>query len=261
MDYSDRNLRSVLHKELSPPDVTREILNDTIDRLLELYPDIPALGSPYNTGNETFGLPRGYKRWTSIHGDLAFDSQRRLWQQTASNAGVKTYGYLFTQPQPDSGPLGVTHAVDLPYVFGNVTSATDVFLSHLMIDYWVSFATSLDPNDGKGFPRPTWESYTPEKQVLLELNSANTRLIPDDYRKEQFEFINQNPKPFFHRRWICLPTLFFWIRLTRLFVLRSHEAPSGGSSQLRSSVAPRCTRAIFIFLLAKSPRGIAKVSK
>ncbi|KAK1219397.1 hypothetical protein PQX77_017922 [Marasmius sp. AFHP31] len=218
MDYGDKNLRSVLLKELSPPDVTRETLNHAIDRLLELYPDIPALGSPYNTGNETFGLPRGYKRWTSIHGDAAFDSQRRLWQQTAANSGVKTYGYLFTQPQPDSGPLGgkalsvsisnptymfalpVTHAVDLPYVFRNVTRATDVSLSRLMIDYWVSFATSLDPNDGKGFSRPTWESYTPDNQVLLELNSANTRLILDDYRKEQIEFINQNPKPFFHKR-------------------------------------------------------------
>ncbi|KAL0065244.1 hypothetical protein AAF712_007755 [Marasmius tenuissimus] len=96
MDYGDRNLRSVLLGELSPPDVTREILNDTIDRILDWYPDIPALGSPYNTGNETFGLPRGYKRWTSIRksvllhsdrsridyvyaldGDVAFDSQRR----------------------------------------------------------------------------------------------------------------------------------------------------------------------------------------
>lgn len=37
-------------------------------------------------------------------GDLSFDSQRRSWIQAASGAGVKTYGYLFTQPQPQNSP-------------------------------------------------------------------------------------------------------------------------------------------------------------
>ena len=42
-------------------------LSDTIlDRLLELYPDDPSLGSPYGTGNETFGLPVGWKRVASM---------------------------------------------------------------------------------------------------------------------------------------------------------------------------------------------------
>ena len=48
---------------------------------------------------------------------------------------------------------------------------------------------------------PVWNSYTPENQVLLELNSANTRLIPDTYREEQLKYINQNPITFLHRRW------------------------------------------------------------
>ncbi|KAL0065245.1 hypothetical protein AAF712_007756 [Marasmius tenuissimus] len=202
MDYGDQNLRLAILKNLSPPDVSAQTLNDATDRILELYPDIPALGSPFNTGNETFGLPQGYKRWAAINGDVSFQSQRRLWQQTASNAGVKTYGYLFTQPQPGNGPRGVAHGSEVLYVFGGVTNATDVPLSRLMIDYWVSFATSLDPNDGKGLPRPTWDSYTPDNQVLMELNSANTKLIPDDYRKEQIDFINQNPITFLHRRWM-----------------------------------------------------------
>ncbi|KAK1219396.1 hypothetical protein PQX77_017921 [Marasmius sp. AFHP31] len=202
MDYGDQNLRLSILKNLSPPDVSAQTLNDATDRILELYPDIPALGSPFNTGNETFGLPQGYKRWAAINGDVSFQSQRRLWQQTASNAGVKTYGYLFTQPQPGNGPRGVAHGTEVLYVFGGVTNATDVPLSRLMIDYWVSFATSLDPNDGKGLPRPTWDSYTPYNQVLMELNGADTKLIPDDYRKEQIEFINQNPITFLHRRWL-----------------------------------------------------------
>jgi acetylcholinesterase len=48
----------------------------------------------------------------------------------------------------------VTHSSELGYVFGemqpNTTAST---LSGQMIDYWLSFATSLDPNDGKGSQR------------------------------------------------------------------------------------------------------------
>ena len=50
----------------SPPLVDKKVLQDAANRLLELYPDIPALGSPFNTGNETFGLPSGYKRESAI---------------------------------------------------------------------------------------------------------------------------------------------------------------------------------------------------
>jgi hypothetical protein len=31
-------------------------------------------------------------------GDMYFQSQRRLWSQTASGSGVKTFGYLFNDP-------------------------------------------------------------------------------------------------------------------------------------------------------------------
>jgi len=93
-------------------------LADNAAKLLQLYPDDPAVGSPYNTGSETFGIP-GFKRIAAIRkcpsaavfvssqsqpseGDIAFHSQRREWMQTASRAGVKTWGYHFTQPQPNS---------------------------------------------------------------------------------------------------------------------------------------------------------------
>ncbi|KAL0578841.1 hypothetical protein V5O48_003165 [Marasmius crinis-equi] len=198
--YDEQSLRQVLRANFSSPDVSVATLDGAIDRIVQLYPDEPALGSPFNTGNETFGLPQGYKRWAAITGDMSFHSQRRLWQQTVSKTGVKTYGYLFTQPQAGSGAIGVSHGSDVLYVYGGVTDPADVSLSRTIIDYWVSFATSLDPNDGKGLPRPMWNSYTPNSQVLLELNNASTKLIPDNFRKEQMDFINQNPTTFLHRR-------------------------------------------------------------
>lgn len=48
----------------------------------------------------------------------------------------------------------MAHLAELPYIFGTIdTPSYAKELSSLMIDYWVSFATSLDPNDGKGLRR------------------------------------------------------------------------------------------------------------
>jgi hypothetical protein len=41
-------------------------LEIAVDKMLKLYEDNPALGSPYNTGNKTFGLGKEYKRYASI---------------------------------------------------------------------------------------------------------------------------------------------------------------------------------------------------
>ena len=67
-----------------------------VQKLLELYPDIPALGSPFGSGNNTFGAGAEYKRAAAIVDDVAFQGPRRAWIQAASGAGVKTFGYLFT---------------------------------------------------------------------------------------------------------------------------------------------------------------------
>jgi len=66
MDYGEQSFRQAIVGTLSPPDVSPETLNEAVNRILELYPDNPALGSPFNTGNETFGLPQGYKRWAAF---------------------------------------------------------------------------------------------------------------------------------------------------------------------------------------------------
>ncbi|KAF4613207.1 hypothetical protein D9613_010914 [Agrocybe pediades] len=201
-NLTDAGVRESIITSYSPPLVSEALLQETADKLLQLYPDDPAVGSPFNTGNQTFGLPSNFKRAAALMGDLSFVSQRRSWIQTASRAGVKTFGYLFTQPQPGSGQFGVFHGSEVPYVYGapSDTSASSLHVSSLMIDYWVSFATSLDPNDGKGVPRPHWGQYTPKNEAVLQLNGDNTTMIPDDFRKEQIDFINSDPTVFHHRR-------------------------------------------------------------
>ena len=89
--------------------------------------------------------------YLGLVGDMHFQAIRRFWTRTTS---APNYVYMFTDPQPDSNPaLGVFHTAELPYLFGNVsTSGTPkvAIFAQTMIDYWLSFAVSLTPNDDKG---------------------------------------------------------------------------------------------------------------
>jgi acetylcholinesterase len=83
---------------------------------------------------------------------MLFQAPRRLWSRTTS---APSYAYIFTEPQPSSDPaLGVPHASDLPYFFQDLAKnngqSNTARLSRVMLDYWISFAVSLTPNDGKG---------------------------------------------------------------------------------------------------------------
>ncbi|PBK63745.1 esterase 1 [Armillaria solidipes] len=201
LNYTNDLLKEIVDTNFSPPTVPSNIL----DELLALYPDDPSAGSPYNTGNETFGLSPLFKKCAALTGDLMFDSQRRHWIQTASESGVKAFGYRFTQSSPTiPANLGVSHGSEIAFVYGDPgtlnQSASAKALSVAMIDYWVSFATSLDPNDGRGSRRPTWPQYTPKRQVLLQLNGNNLTVIPDDYNKEKIDFIVSEGSTFRHRR-------------------------------------------------------------
>ncbi|KAK0489148.1 extracellular triacylglycerol lipase precursor [Armillaria novae-zelandiae] len=200
LNYTEGVIRSIVNANYSPPAVP----TDVMDELMDLYPDVLAEGSPYNTGNETFGLSPGFKRISAIIGDLAFGSQRRLWSQTTANVGVKSYAYRFAQGLSSTPAyLGVPHGGEIPFVFGRTAamneSAPVVALSTVMIDYWVSFATSLDPNDGLGSPRTTWAPYTASDQVLLQISADNLTVIPDDFNKEQIDFIISQTVVFRHR--------------------------------------------------------------
>jgi len=64
---------------LIPGNIGIALLNASSSKLLKLYPDVPALGSPYNTGNETFGLDSNYKRAAAIS---ALTSRSWTWAFT-----------------------------------------------------------------------------------------------------------------------------------------------------------------------------------
>ncbi|KAJ7897434.1 esterase 1 [Mycena leptocephala] len=77
----------------------------TLNTSLYYRPVHRSPGSPFNTGNGAFGLSSQFKRAAAIVGDGNFQSQRRSWIETAANAGVATFGYLFTEPQSTAAPV------------------------------------------------------------------------------------------------------------------------------------------------------------
>ena len=80
-----------------------------------------------------------------------FQAPRRFWSQMIS---APSYVYLFTDPQPSADPAnGVFHSSELAYLFEDLAKngpSNAAWLSRVMLDYWISFAVSLTPNDGMG---------------------------------------------------------------------------------------------------------------
>lgn len=127
-DYSAPVLRGFMQARFLSLEVPASALNEAVDGLLELYPDVPALGAPIGTGNETWGFNPSFKwasilsAWNSIpstcvlltqrmtDNDSMYQAPRRMGSQAATKAGVRNYAYLFTDPQvairPESPWLG-----------------------------------------------------------------------------------------------------------------------------------------------------------
>ena len=63
---SDKEVYELILATFSPPIVAPSLLDEVATNLLRLYPDIPALGSPFGTGNDTFGLSSVYKQTAAI---------------------------------------------------------------------------------------------------------------------------------------------------------------------------------------------------
>ncbi|KAF5340692.1 hypothetical protein D9611_007311 [Ephemerocybe angulata] len=190
---TEEAIKDTLVAQYFPAATTDQELNKTVDALLKLYPADPAVGSPYGTGEVLFSLPASYKRVASLMGDMTFDAPRRQWSQVAAKSGIKSYGYHFTQSQPEPA-LGVPHGAEVPYVYAEPPSTDPAGqeVSAAIVDYWISFTVSLNPNDGKGVKRPEWPQYTTKNQVLLQLEGGNTTVVKDDFRKEQIDFLMKN---------------------------------------------------------------------
>ena len=100
----------------------------------------------------------------------------RLVARSLARRGVRAYLYQFTRrPRTEQAlRLGAHHGVELPYVFGTMTPSegydrTDQVISQKMMDAWVRFAQTGDPN-GPGLPE--WPVYAPASDLSLEFGDV-----------------------------------------------------------------------------------------
>jgi para-nitrobenzyl esterase len=106
--------------------------------------------------------------------DTTFTLPMRTWARMTAMGRAKAYLYYFSHvpPNPNSKYLGAYHAGEIAYVFNNLNrqnpllQEADHKLAELMMNYWVNFATTGDPN-GKGVPK--WTAYNRTDEHYLEL--------------------------------------------------------------------------------------------
>eukprot|EP01117_Protostelium_nocturnum_P000333 TRINITY_DN103_c0_g2_i1.p1 TRINITY_DN103_c0_g2~~TRINITY_DN103_c0_g2_i1.p1 ORF type:complete len:773 (+),score=206.90 TRINITY_DN103_c0_g2_i1:57-2375(+) len=162
----------------------------SMNKILELYPNDPTVGSPYGTGNKTFFGVQG-KRAASMYGDFFFAFPRRWQSEHISSWGVPTWNYRFDYDyylvaRNDIGYLGVQHFMDVISVFA-IGGANPSSFS--MAAYWPAFATHLNPNVGlNGFT--AWNQYNNITKEQIRFEQNQTIMRTDDYRRNASSFID-----------------------------------------------------------------------
>ncbi|HJN45448.1 MAG: carboxylesterase family protein [Vicinamibacterales bacterium] len=109
-----------------------------------------------------------------IH-DMYFAGPVRLHARAHAQKSSPAWLYHFTHvpPTPGGERMGSHHAAELGYVFGNLNNGdyTDVDhqISNTMMDYWVQFATTGNPNTAG---QPAWPTYDPKTDEYLEIGET-----------------------------------------------------------------------------------------
>jgi para-nitrobenzyl esterase len=118
--------------------------------------------------------------------EMLFASPSKFAAASMADIDSPAYLYKFTQEpkDPQLQPMGPFHGYEVAFVFGNLDEMMgedDVALSEAMMDYWVNFATTGDPN-GSGVPE--WPAFMLESDEYQELGtpiSTQSGYYPEPY--------------------------------------------------------------------------------
>ncbi|KAM5544126.1 hypothetical protein V8D89_002175 [Ganoderma adspersum] len=128
--------------------------------LLKLYPNDPAQGSPFGTGEENQLAPM-YKRMAAFQGDFLFQSQRRSLLTLILRSGEQSAWTYMIERSPFAG-VGFPHGDDVLSL-----SRGEDFPG---LDYVVQFVATMDPNGGSNrtIPWPRYDSAARKMVLVLD---------------------------------------------------------------------------------------------
>lgn len=162
-----------------------------IDAIIRAYPDDPAQGSPFNTGQLNQVYPQ-YKRIAAILGDITFTLTRRIFLNIAIQAhpNVPFWSYLSSYYY-GTPVVGTFHASDITTVFNNVPPS---YPGTAFRSYYFSFINYLDPNAKTTYPKwPKWK----EGKQLMHMLAASQELIKDDFRQAAYDLVSPNTRQYY----------------------------------------------------------------
>ncbi|EPS35556.1 hypothetical protein H072_11041 [Dactylellina haptotyla CBS 200.50] len=210
----DAQLLEVLQLDGGP-----QASNATLAKIMDLYPDNPVIGNPAGSPVR-FSYPylSQYKRVSAIATDGFYVSGKILTTRAWAKAGVPAYAWRWNTLLPDHPfQLGVTHASDLSFWFGNVDGVSQtldsynlqplkrrqnyVKLAKLMSKMLVSFVSDSTPNH-HGVPGiPTWPVYSlsnPKNIVFDGNTTVYAYPEPDTFRIKENNFWIDHSEEFYH---------------------------------------------------------------
>ncbi|KAE9395826.1 alpha/beta-hydrolase [Gymnopus androsaceus JB14] len=190
--------------------------------ILELYPDVPEIGCPFNTGafqlaplqNGMFGTPGTQnKRVQAIVGDVVMDAPPRYLAQKVSSE-VPFFKYRWNHI-PYSVSFSVEdyigHFTEVSYVFnlqnndtefwinnhftatylGPTAPIEDRFLGVYLSRSWAAFAATGDPNNANVTTKLQWPKYSDSPSDMVWRSQGSTIEL-DNYREEGISYIINN---------------------------------------------------------------------
>ncbi|EJD00170.1 alpha/beta-hydrolase [Fomitiporia mediterranea MF3/22] len=156
----------------------RTLTPDVLNRIHELYPaNDPENDAPFNTGDSL------YDRGSAWYGDNMFLAPRRFFFDRAASL-QPLYAYHFREFIPGNNPtFGVSHASELPLLFGPVPTPIEDDFANTMLDYYINFISDMNPG-------PSWPRFTSKGRQVLQLMRNNITAINDDFHLEKTEYLN-----------------------------------------------------------------------
>ncbi|KAH6611774.1 Alpha/Beta hydrolase protein [Chaetomium sp. MPI-SDFR-AT-0129] len=195
-------------------------LEQVVDELMYLYPNIQAVGVPgldkwpiIQPGDmvaESMGLQ--YRRTAALFGDFIMQYSRRRASLAFAAQNLRSWSYRFDVVLPRiPGYAGATHFQEVAFVFDNIrgdgyeenpfANNTEVLtsLAKSMSTAWVNFITDQDPNGPKGLGLPgleTWPSYNASAGGGVGENivwtDKDSYIEVDSWRAEGINYFIQN---------------------------------------------------------------------